>query len=163
MNKKLITITLSLVIAVAAIAQNGERGNWRQNGGAQRKTVEERVAAVHAKFDSTFHFAAEKQAKIDSAFAEQLRAQDALFAEMRAGFTPGQQPDPAVMQAARDKMQEKNKELNIARDEKLQEILGEADYKKWKDELEPAMRPKRGEGRGQGNGGGGDKKPEGQK
>jgi periplasmic protein CpxP/Spy len=162
MNKKLITITLSLVIAVAALAQNGERGN-RGFGGAQRKTIEERVAAVHTKFDSTFHFATDKQAKVDSAFAEQYRAQDAMFAEMRAGFTPGQQPDPAAMQEAREKMTEKNKELAIARDEKLQEILTENEYKKWKDELEPAMRPKRGEGRGQGNSGGGDKKPEGQK
>ncbi len=161
MNKKLLVFTVSLVLAIASIAQDGNRGAGRGMGG-QRKTIEERVAAVHAKFDSTFKYAAEKQAKVDSAFAEQYRAQDALFAEMRAGFTPGQQPDPAAMQAAREKMTEKNKELAIARDEKLQEIMGETDYKKWKTELEPAMRPQRGQGGGRGAGGG-EKKPEGQK
>jgi protein CpxP len=158
MNKKLVTIALSITMVLSAVAQNGERGN-RGFGGGQRKTIAERVADVHAKFDSTFHFAADKQAKIDSAFVEQYRAQEKMMQDARANFTPGQQPDPSVMQAAREKIQE----LAIDRDEKLQGILTETEYKKWKDELEPAMRPKRGEGRGQGNRDGGEKKPEGQK
>jgi periplasmic protein CpxP/Spy len=157
MNKKLIVFIVSVIFTVSAIAQDGGGRGF----GGQRRTVEERVKMVHTKFDSTFHFEADKQAKVDSAFAEQYRAQDKLFAEMRANFTPGQAPDPAV----REQMQEKMKELGIARDEKLQGILTETEYKKWKDELEPAMRPQRGQGgqgRGQGNGGG-DKKPDGRK
>jgi periplasmic protein CpxP/Spy len=150
MTKKLVTFVLLVACTVGAIAQDGERGGRGFGGGGQRRTIAERVAIVHQKFDSVFHFANEKQAKVDSAFAQQYRAQDALFAEMRANFTPGQQPDPS----AREKMQEKNKELNIARDEKLQEILNEEEYKKWKNDVEPAMRPQRGQGGGRGGNGG---------
>ncbi len=147
MNKKMIAMIAAFVFTIGAFAQEG-RGQGRGFGG-QRKTMEERIAEVHAKFDSTFHFAADKQAKVDSAFAESFKAQDKFREEMRASFTPGQQPDPSI----REKMQEKIKEIQVARDEKLQEILSEEEYKKFKDELEPAMRPQRGGGQG-GNGGG---------
>jgi hypothetical protein len=151
MKKITMLVVVCTTMTLGLLAQEGGgRGNW--GGGGQRQTVAERVARVHQKFDSTFHFATEKQAKIDSAFAEQYRAQDKMREEMRGSFTPGQQPDPAVMQTMRDKMQE----LAIARDEKLQGILSETEYKKWKDELEPSMRPQRRGGEGRDGGRGGD-------
>jgi hypothetical protein len=141
MKQKLILVVMILVISSSAIAQEG---GGRQ-GGFQRRTVEERVKMMHSKFDSTFKFEAKKQANIDSAFAEQYRAQDKMREEMMA---QGGQPD----QATRDAMREKMQELNVARDEKLQTIMTEAEYKKWKSELEPSLRPQRGPG-GQGGGG----------
>ncbi len=154
MNKKLVTVMLAIAIVVATFAQEGaggNRGGGRGFGGMQR-TVAERVAFVHTKFDSTFHFGADKQAKVDTAFAEQYRAQDVARAEAFAVMN-NQQPDPEVMKAARDKIQEKMKELQIARDEKLQTILTDVEYKKWKDELEPSLRPQRGQGGGRGGDG----------
>ncbi len=143
MKQKLILAVMILVISSAAIAQEGNnrgRGQW----GGQRKTVAERVKMIHDKFDSTFKFEVKKQAAIDSAFAEQYREQDKMREEMMAKFSDGTQPD----QAARDEMRDKAKEVTILRDEKLQTLMTEAEYKKWKNELEPSLRPQRGQGAG---------------
>jgi hypothetical protein len=55
-------------------------------------------------------------------------------------------------------MREMQQELMAARDEKLQGIMTEEEYKKWKGEVEPSLRPARGAGApgggGRGNGGG---------
>jgi hypothetical protein len=55
--------------------------------------------------------------------------------------------------ADRDAMMAKRKELADARDAKLKEIFTQDQMKKWKDEIEPSMRPQR-NGGGQGGGGG---------
>lgn len=141
MKRKTLVLLVAIALTTTAIAQEGGRGNW---GGGQRRTVEERVAQVHKVFDSVYHFDAAKQAKVDTAFAEFHRAQDKLRDEARANYTQGQRPDEATMQA----MREKAEELRIARDEKLQGILNEAEYTKWKKEIEPAMTPRRGPGMG---------------
>lgn len=141
MTTKTLVLLLAVSITTAAMAQEGGRGNW---GGGQRRTIEERVAQVHKVFDSAYHFDVAKQTKIDSVFAEFHRAQDKLRDEARANFTPGQRPDEATMQA----MREKGEELRINRDEKLQGILNEEEYTKWKKEIEPAVQPRRGQGMG---------------
>jgi periplasmic protein CpxP/Spy len=144
-------ITMLLIAGFFTASLFAQEGGGRGFGG-MRRTVAERVADIHKKFDSTFHFATDKQAKVDSAFADFYRSQDRFREEMRANATPGQQPSPEAMQAAREKMQE----FQVARDEKLQGILSEDEYKKWKNELEPSMRPqRRREGGGAGNGGNG--------
>ena len=78
--------------------------------------------------------------KSDSVFMEAFRAQDKIFEEMRAS---GGQPD-------REAMREKMQKLNGDRDEKLKKIFTEDQFKKWKDEIEPSLRPQR-----RNNGGGG--------
>lgn len=108
-------------------------------GGFQRRTVEERVKMVHDKFVEAFKLDDAKQAQADTVFAHFYQGQDKMRAEMMSG---GDRPD---FQAMREKMQP----LTDARDKELKAILTDDQYKKWKDEIEPGMRPQR-----QGQGGG---------
>lgn len=105
-----------------------------QGGGFPRRTVEERVQRTHHILDSAFKLDAAKLAQTDSAFAKYYRAQDKLRDEMRAG---GGQPD---FQQMREKMQP----LMDERDKELKGILSDDQYRKWKEEIEPAMRPRGG-------------------
>lgn len=140
-KKNLIALCVVFLAALPAMAQPG-------GGRFQRRTIEERVTLAHNFLDSAFNkqIAAPKMALVDSAFAGFYRAQDKMREEMMAG---GGRPDEATMNAMREKMQE----LAIERDEKLQKAFTAEQYKKWKDELEAAMMPRRGP-RGAGGGGG---------
>ncbi len=104
-----------------------------QPGQGQQRTVEERVKAVHVKIDSAFKLEAAKMANVDSVFANYYRAQDKLRQDMMSG---GGQPD---FQAMREKMQP----LMTDRDDKLKAVLGDDNYKIWKEQIEPSMRPPR--------------------
>ena len=99
-------------------------------GGFQQRTVEERVKSVHEKMESELKLDAAKLTQVDSVFTNYYRSQDKLRQDMMSG---GGQPD---FQAMSEKMQP----LMEARDEKLKPILGDANFKKWKDEIEPSMR-----------------------
>jgi protein CpxP len=122
---------LSIMLS-AAVLVNAQNGNFRQ------RTVEERVKAAHEKLDSAFKFEAAKQTKIDSAFSTYYRAQDKIREELRGG---GERPDFETM---RTKMQPAIE----ARDKELKALLTEAEFKKWKDEIEPSMMQRRGGGGG---------------
>jgi periplasmic protein CpxP/Spy len=127
--KRLMLVAVLLFVAgTASMAQ-----------GPQRRTVEERVKSAHEKLETGLKLDAAKLTKADSAFAKYYRAQDKLRDDMMAG---GGQPD---FQAMREKMQP----FTDARDKELKEILGDDNFKKFKDEIEPTMR--RGPG-GQGGG-----------
>ena len=102
-----------------------------QGGG--RRTVEERVKMVHEKMDSAFKLETDKLAKVDSAFANYYRAQEKIRQEMMSG---GDRPD---FQAMREKMQP----ALDARDKELKTLLTEEQFKKWKDEIEPSLMPRR--------------------
>jgi hypothetical protein len=144
MNKKIsIFFGLLLMAAIPAMAQPPGGG-----GRGQMRSVEERVKMIHEKLDSAFNkeISAAKMVEADSAFAAYYRAQMKVREEMMAAGGP---PD----EATREAMRTKNQELMVERDEKLQKIFTEAQYKKWKDEIEPALRPQRGAGGG-GRGGG---------
>jgi periplasmic protein CpxP/Spy len=135
MNRKIsIFIGLLFLAAIPAIAQPG-------GGRGPQRSIEERVKMIHEKLDSAFNkeISTAKMVEVDSAFASYYRAQNKMREEMMAG---GGQPDEAAREAMRTKMQE----LGIERDEKLQKIFTEAQYKKWKEEIEPALRPQRGGG-----------------
>jgi len=110
----------------AAIAVNAQ-------GGFQRRTVEERVQLTHQKMDSAFKLDKTKLAAADSAFASFYRSTDKLRDEMMAG---GGQFD---RQAFMDKVQP----LTDERDKKLQGILTADQFKTWKDQIEPSLRPRR--------------------
>lgn len=105
--------------------------------GFQRRTVEERVAIIHAKMDSAFKLEPTKAAEVDSVFAQYYRASDKIREEL---FASGERP-------SREQMQEKMHPLTETREEKLKKILPESQYEIWKKEIEPAMRPQR-QGRG---------------
>jgi len=123
--KTKITLMISSFILLAAVAH--------AQGGFQRRTVEERVQTVQQKFDSAFKLDKAKLADADSVFATYYRAQDKIREEMMSG---GGQPD---YQAMREKMQP----LMDERDKKLQGILSADQYKTWKDDIEPSLRPRR--------------------
>lgn len=125
--KKILFVALILMLGTLATQAQG-------SGGFQRRTVEERVKTIHDKMDSAFKPAADKLKEIDETFTAYYKAQDKLREEMMSG---GERPDPQVM---REKMQP----LTEERDGKLKKILTEEQYKKWKEEIEPSMRPQRG-------------------
>jgi len=129
--KTKITWMISFLV-FGAIAANAQ-------GGYQRRTVEERVQIVQQKLDSAFKLDKAKLAEADSVFANFYRATDKLRDEMMSG---GGQPD---FQAMREKVQPMIDE----RDKKLQGILTQDQFKTWKDQIEPSLRPRR-----QGGGGG---------
>ena len=121
-------MSLMLVAVVAFAAAYAQPG-----GGFQRRTVEERVAIIHAKMDSAFKLDATKLAEVDAIFTTYYKDSDKVREELMAG---GERP-------SREAMQEKMQPHTEARDKKLKAALPEAQYEIWKKEIEPGMRPQR--------------------
>ncbi|HMR90782.1 MAG TPA: hypothetical protein PKC69_00640 [Chitinophagaceae bacterium] len=119
----------AIMIAFAFTAQ-------AQGGGFQRRTVEERVKIAHDKIDSAFKLEAAKLTKVDEAFTTYYKDQDKAMQEMMSG---GERPN-------REAMQEKLKPITEARDAALKAVLNDDQYKKWKEEIEPSLMPRRGGG-----------------
>lgn len=126
------------VILLLAIAITGALAVQAQ-GGFQRRTPEERLKQVKEKLVD-LKLDSDQTTKSDSTLMEFFRGQGKMFEEMRAGGAPD-----------REQMREKNQKLVAERDEKLKKIFSEDQYKKWKDEIEPSLRPQRGGNRGGGN------------
>lgn len=124
MKKQILLIAITmLTFAVTTNAQ----------GGFQRRTVEERVKSVHDKMDSAFKLDAVKMNSVDTLFTSYYKAQDAYREEMMASGNTD-----------RDAMRAKMMEMAAARDEKLKQFLTEEQMKIWKENIEPSMRPQRG-------------------
>jgi hypothetical protein len=126
-----------VMIAIAGVLTANAQGG----GGFQRRTVEERVKSVMERL-APLNLDKDQTVKTDSVFTQSYRDQDKMREEMRAG---GAQPD-------RDQMREKMQKLNDDRDEKLKKIFTADQFKKWHDEIQPAMRQQRGGGGGNGGG-----------
>ena len=110
-----------------------------QDGGRfQRRTPEERAAAIHAKLDSAFTIEASKLAVLDTALTILYKQQDEKMREM---FTSGERPDRETMMAEMQKYTD-------ARDAMIKQILTAEQFTTWKEKIEPAMRPQRGAGGG---------------
>ncbi len=123
--KKMSLLLLAMVAFAVAYTQPGN--------GFQRRTVEERVATVHAKMDSAFKLDAAKAAEVDAIFTSYYKESDKAREEMMAsGERPG-----------REAMQAKMQPIAEAREEKLKKTLPEAQYEIWKKQIEPGMRPQR--------------------
>lgn len=134
------TITMKksiLFIAVALVAAIGVRA---QGGGGQQRTPEERAKQTMERL-ADLKLDKDQTDKTSTVFKEYYEARQKMMQEMRAG---GGQPD-------RDQMREKGQKLSAERDDKLKKIFTEDQFKKWKDEIEPSMRPNRGGGGGNGN------------
>ena len=106
--------------------------------GGPRRTVEERVKIAHDKIDSAFKLDASKLAAVDKAFTEYYRGQDKVREDM---MSSGERP-------SREEMMAKMKPLTDARDKELKAVLTDEQYKKWKEEIEPSLMPRRGGGGG---------------
>jgi hypothetical protein len=130
MKKMSLLLLASFTLAVTVSAQGG--------GGFQRRTVEERVAAIHAKMDSAFKPDATKMAEIDAIFTTFYKDSDKAREGLMAS---GERP-------SREAMQEVLQPITEAREKKLKAALPEAQYEIWKKQIEPSMRPQRPPGGG---------------
>jgi protein CpxP len=136
MKKAIYLLTIALTAVLAVNAQGGP------GGGFQRRTPEERLKMAKEKMVD-LKLDKDQTPQTDSVFMDYFRAQDKVFQEMRGAGGP---PD-------RDQIREKMQKLAGERDDKLKKIFTDGQFKKWKDEIEPSMRPQRGGGgqRGGGN------------
>lgn len=130
MKKTIFVLTFIMAAgSMTVIAQGG--------GGGQQRTPEERLKPVHFKIDSAFKLDAETMKKVDDLFLVTYKESD----KMREEFRNSGSQDFAAMR-------EKMTPINDARDKKLKEVLGEANYKIWKESIEPTMGGRRGPGSG---------------
>lgn len=128
---------LAVVMLAGTISTFAQGGG---GGGFQQRTPEERSKRSVDTLVSLFKLDAAATTAVTAAFVDYNKAADKMRADMMAG---GGQVDREAMQAA-------NLKLTTERDEKLKKSLSADQFKKFKDEVEPAMRPAR---RGQGGGG----------
>ena len=123
MKKRFLLFAVILIAGTMAVnAQGGGGGNF------PRRTVEERVQTIHQKMDSAFKYDKAKLTQIDSVFANYYRATDKAREDLMASG--------GDRSAMRDKMQP----ITDARDKELQALMGDANFKTWKEVIEPSMR-----------------------
>jgi protein CpxP len=136
MKKQLVLTAFAAMLSIAAVNAQG--------GGGPRMSPEERIK-----------FVIEKMAPLKLDSVTKAKA-DVIITD----FVNGQQKATDEVRAAggdREAMMAKRKEFSDARDVKLKAILTEAQYKQWKDEIEPSLRPQRQGGGAPPAGGGGGK------
>jgi len=105
-----------------------------QNG--PRRTAEERTKRVVDTLTTVLKIDKAHADQVDSVFLSYYKDADKLRESMQGS---GSFDREAFMKLTSD------------RDEKLKKILNEADFKKFKEEIEPALRPQRRQGGGGGN------------
>ena len=127
MKKQLVWMLFAAVFSITTVNAQG-------GGGGQRQTPEERTKATMEKL-AVLNLAADAKTKTETVIADFNNAQQKAMEEMRASGSMD-----------RDAMMAKRKELAEARDAKLKLIFTEEQMKKWKDEIEPSLRPQRGNG-----------------
>jgi len=121
MKKQIMILAVMVLSLGAANAQ----------GGMQRQTPEERTKATMEKL-APLNLTADQATKTTVLFTNMFTQQQKALEEMRAGGN-----------VDREAMMAKRKEMNDARDVKLKEIFTAEQFKKFKDEIEPAMMPQR--------------------
>lgn len=131
MKKQIAAVIITALFSIGTASAQG--------GGGPRKTVPERVKEVMEKLVD-FKLDKAKSDQADSIFTNFFTSQQKMMEEMRAG---GGAPDREVMRESRRKLVDE-------RDTKLKTVFTEEQFKKWKDEIEPSMRPARGNGPGGG-------------
>lgn len=125
MKKQIGIIMIALLVNLSfAIAQGP--------GGGPRLSVAERIKAVNEKI-ADFKLDDKKLTRTDSVFSTYYTAIQKLREDMMAA---GGEPDRDAMRAGMMK-------LSGTRDEQLKQIFTDEQFKKWKNDIEPAMRPQR--------------------
>jgi protein CpxP len=97
--------------------------------GMQRRTVEERVKSAMDKISDPLKLDKEQLDKTTAVFTDYYISQDKMREDARAS---GSRPDRSVME----------KRMND-RDDKLKSIFNEDQFKKFKSDIEPTLRPQR--------------------
>lgn len=118
--KFLVALCLFVSVSFMAVAQQG---------GGQQRTVEERVKTVMDKLTPGLNLDKDQQTKTDSVYTDYYKSMQKLREQMQQGNRPDRSEFEKI---AGD------------RDEKLKTIFTADQFKKFKDELEPALRPQRG-------------------
>lgn len=94
-----------------------------------KRTVEERVKSAMDKLTAPLNLDTAEQSKTTAVFTDFYTTQDKMREDARAS---GNRPDRSVFE-----------KMANDRDEKLKTIFTENQYKKFKDEIEPTLRPQR--------------------
>ena len=129
-----IKIGLLGILMIAGVMMANAQGG---GGGMQRRTPEERTKRVVDTMVTALKLDASQQAQVQTAYLDYNKAWD----KIRETTPQGERPNQDAMQ-----------KLATDRDEKLKKVLTAEQFKKLKDEIEPAMRPRRpGGGGGGGN------------
>ena len=113
---------VSCIGALSTFAQGG-------GGGFQMPTPEERVKRVNFKMDSAFKLDETKMKQVEALYLDFYKQQDKVREEVMAGGGNGFQA-----------MQEAMKPYQEALDAKLKPILGDDNFKIWKEQIEPTLR-----------------------
>jgi len=119
------------IVAFAVLMLAGTASSFAQGGGFQRATPEERVQRVHAKIDSAFKLDETKLKQVDALYLDYYQKQDKVREEVRANGGGG---------GGGSVMQEKMKPYTDELDGKLKPILGDDNFKIWKEQVEPTLR-----------------------
>ena len=101
-----------------------------QGGGGMRRTPEERSKRVVDTLTTLFKLDQDHQTQATTVFVDYYKSMTTL---------------------GQGASQEDRQKLTGDRDEKLKKVLGDDQFKKFKDDIEPAMRPRRPGGGGGGN------------
>lgn len=124
MRKQILLSAFAILFGLStAFAQGG--------GGFQRQTPEERTKAAMEKM-APLQLNEDQAKKTETVLLDLFTEQQKYMDEMRASGNMD-----------REAMQAKRKELADKRDLKFKEIFTEEQMKKFKEEVEPSMRPQR--------------------
>ena len=118
------------IIAIMLVSCIGTFSTFAQGGGGfQMPTPEERVKRVNFKMDSAFKLDETKMKQVEAPYLDFYKQQDKVREEVMAGGGGGFQA-----------MQEAMKPYQEALDAKLKPILGDDNFKIWKEQIEPTLR-----------------------
>ena len=122
--KTKITMLVALIFA-ATISTHAQQG-------MQRRTVEERVKSAMDKILDPLKLDKAQQDKTTDVFTEYYTSQDKVREDARAS---GTRPDRSVRE-----------KLANDRDDKLKSIFTDDQFKKFRSDIEPTLRPQRSQG-----------------
>ena len=122
--KTKITMLVALIFA-ATISTHAQQG-------MQRRTVEERVKSAMDKILDPLKLDKAQQDKTKDIFTEYYTSQDKIREDARAS---GTRPDRSVRE-----------KLANDRDDKLKSIFTDDQFQKFKNDIEPTLRPQRSQG-----------------
>lgn len=121
---KKVFISLGLVLFLSLVVKAQEQNN-------KRLSVVERIKLAEDKIDSAFKLEPAKKTVADSAITTFYLAMEAKRDQMKTSDNVQQQWGTVT---------EEYKKLADARDEKLKTVLTEAQFKTWKEQIEPSLR-----------------------
>lgn len=127
MKKQIVLMVFAAMFSITAVNAQG-------GGGGQRQTPAERTKATMDKL-AVLNLDTVAKTNTEAVIADFYNTQQKAMEEMRASGSMD-----------REAMTAKRKVLSDARDVKLKAIFTEVQMKKWKDEIEPSLRPQRGNG-----------------